>query len=148
MTTNKKIDKYRKALYSFLTNYKLNGNSTEKHTHTTYGSFFGKYLIPKDYSKEFIKLYCDAINNNVDDLSILEVQPEYGPLIIDIDLKVPIDCSELSGERLYENDLIMIIIDKYMIAINKYLEIKDTNKFKIVVFEKNNKIEFNDIYKY
>lgn len=149
MAANKKIEKYRKLLYSFLNNHKYDmDNSTEKHTHTSYGSFYGKFTIPKDNSKEFIKLYSDAINHNVDDLSILEVQPEYGPIIVDIDLKNPIDCETYSSNgRLYDNDLIMTVIEKYKHAITTYLEIKDTKKFIIGVFEKPQKTELNDVYK-
>jgi len=149
MTNNKKVDKYRKLLFSFLDNYKYMDNSNEKHTHTSYGAIYGKYTIPKEYSKDFIKIYSEAIKNNVNDLSILEVQPEYGPIIIDIDLKNPIDdCESINQNgRLYDNDLIISVIEKYKKAITTYLEIKDKNTFKIAVFEKKHKTELNDIYK-
>ena len=149
MATNKKIDKSRKALFTFLDSYKYNMNNSVKPTHRSYGSYFGTFDIPKDKSKEFIKIYNEAISNDVTNLSILEVQPEYGPIIVDIDLKMPIDECELVNDRLYDNDLIMNIIDKFKQAITTYLEIVDKNKFKIAVFEKNQKTEVtsNNIYK-
>jgi putative DNA primase/helicase len=120
-----------------MNNYK----STDKYTHLSYGAFTGKFNIPFDKSKEFIKLYIKAIANGIDNLNILEIQPQYAPIIIDIDLK-----SENDIERLYDDILIMDVIEKYKLVMEEYLKI-DTNKINILVFEKNKKSDLGDIYK-
>ena len=91
--------------------------------------------------KEFIKMYNKAIAYGIDNLNILEIQPEYAPIIIDIDLK-----SDNNDERLYDDILIMDVIEKYKLVMEEYLKI-DTNKINILVFEKNKKSDLGDIYK-
>jgi hypothetical protein len=125
--------KYFDKLKTFMNNYK----SSDKYTHLSYGNFTGKFNIPFDKSKEFIKMYNKANGNN---LNILEIQPEYAPIIlVDIDLK-----SNSNDERVYNNNLIINIIEKYKLAMEEYLKI-DTNKINILVFEKNKKLDLGDI---
>ena len=53
-----------------MNNYKYIEDKKE-YTHLSYGVFTGKFNIPFDKSKEFIKLYIKAIKNN--NLTILEL---------------------------------------------------------------------------
>ena len=129
-------------LVNFLNHYKYT-DIDKNHTHTSYGSFYGKFKIPHNKSKQFIKLYIKAIESGVTDLSILEVQSEYSPIIIDIDLK---SCYDNNNDRLYNDDLIIEVIENYKKVINEYLKINNS-KSKIFVFEKNQKTVLNEICK-
>jgi P4 family phage/plasmid primase-like protien len=144
MAPNKK-DRYYNELITYLNENKYVENSTEKYTHLSYGKLTGKYYISKDNIKDFMKLYINAVNHDIEDLSILEIQPDYGPIIVDIDLKYPIE--ENNNERLYDDELIMNIVEKFKNSIIKYLEITDINNFLIFVFEKKQKSETDDYYK-
>ena len=70
--------KYFDKLKTFMNNYK----TSDKYTHLSYGDFTGKFNIPFDKSKEFIKMYNKAIAYGIDNLNILEIQPEYAPIFI------------------------------------------------------------------
>ena len=146
MTDTKKVNKHYSALINFLSNNRYNINQDKKYNLISYSNIFkGKFYIDANNSKEFINLYCDAICNNVDNLSILEIQPDYNFIIVDIDLKKPIEeCN--SGERLYDQNLIMLIIKKYISVIEIYLEI-DKENFSIAIFEKEKATDLHDIYK-
>ena len=144
MAPNKK-DKYYNELLAYLNEHKYVENSTEKYTHLSYGKVTGKYYISSLDIKDFIRLYINAVNHEVDDLSILEIQPEYGPIIVDIDLKYPME--EGNSDRLYNDDMILNIIEKYKTSITKYLEITDIDNCLIFVFEKKHKSEKDDYYK-
>ena len=74
---------FRDAVYAFLT--KRRADDPLKYTHFSYGLFSGKFSINKQDHKEFIKLYINAINNGVNDFSILEKQPEHSRIIVDVD---------------------------------------------------------------
>jgi hypothetical protein len=142
MTDKKKIKEYKNLVINWLSNNKCDSN----HTHASYGPLLtGKFKLEKENLTEFMRLYNQAIINDVKDLTILEVQPEYGPIIIDIDLKKPSDeC--LPNGRLYDTNLIMIIIKKYLSVIEKYIKI-DKDNFNIATFEKDRATDLNDIYK-
>ena len=85
----------RDAVYAFLTKRKT--EDPKKYTHLSYGLFSGKFSINKQDHKEFIKLYIDAINDGINDFSILEKQPEYSRIIVDVDLIK----SDVNKKRLY-----------------------------------------------
>ena len=89
-----------------------------------------------------MRLYVDAIEQEVNDFSILEVQKEYSAILVDIDLEVPKE--DHKGGRLYDNELVLNIINKYITAINTYLDISKSN-IQIIFLEKNqlSEKEFN-----
>ena len=77
----------------------------DKPTHQSWGNVIkGRFYINSEDGKEFMAMYNDAIENNVTDFSILEMQKEYSPIIVDIDLKIPTD--DYQNKRLYDNNLI------------------------------------------
>ena len=74
-------------------------------THLSYGSFNGKFHLNKENRKQFMKLYIKAIEEGVNDISILERQQEYAPILIDIDINKPIE-EYVEGSRLYSDEMI------------------------------------------
>jgi hypothetical protein len=129
----KKLQKYKDRVYNFLDANRHDDENKDRPTHVAFGNFMGKFSLDKDKQKEFMRLYINAVENGVLDMSILETQNEYGPLIIDIDLEIPIE--DYKNTRLYDTDLVKKIIEKYILAINYYLLVTP-DKYKICVFEK------------
>ena len=142
---NKKLAKYKDRVHEFLEKWRYNDTSKEKHTHLAYGgSFQGRFVLDKENYKKFMELYIDAINKGVDDFSILEVQKEYAPIIIDIDLELPNE--NYNGNRLYTNEMILNVINKFLDAINIYISL-DTHEYNICVFEKEKPTAKEGVYK-
>ena len=137
MTQNINIkhqNKYKQPVIDFLEQHRHDNDSEVKHTHLSYGLFQGKFTLKKDDYKEFMKRYCKAINKGVTDLSILETQKEYAPIIVDIDLEIPSD--DYNGERLYSDEMVTNIIKKYIEAIDTYLNVSEES-YQIYLLEKN-----------
>jgi len=145
-TKNKhKMDTYRKTVVDYLNEHRYTEESDDKPTHQSWGTIIrGKFILNKEDVKKFMEIYTEAIINGVNDLSILEMQQEYSPIIVDIDLKLPIENYE-SNTRLYTNKMIKNIIKKYLIAIDEYINIPDD--IKICIFEKELPSETDDICK-
>ena len=121
---------FRDAVYAFLT--KRRADDPLKYTHLSYGLFSGKFSINKQDHKEFIKLYINAINNGVNDFSILEKQPEHSRIIVDVDL---IKSDVNINNRLYNEKLIKKVSKYYIKSIQKHLNVNDED-LNINVFEK------------
>ena len=131
----KNMQKYKDKLHTFMNANRHDEEMKVKPTHIAYGAFAGRFYLDENKQKEFYKLYIKSLDAGVTDLSILETQSEYGPLIIDIDLEKPIDDVKSSHERLYTKKHIKKIIDEYVKAIEHYLLVSP-DKFKACVFEK------------
>jgi hypothetical protein len=141
----KKMDECKQKVINFLCNHRYNDDMEDKPTHQSWGNVIkGRFYINSEDGKEFMAMYNDAIENNVTDFSILEMQKEYSPIIVDIDLKIPTD--DYQNKRLYDNNLINNIIKKFLNAFDKYIEFDKTN-FKICVFEKKSVTKLDDICK-
>jgi hypothetical protein len=100
---NRKKLKSRKRLLEFLDKNRYNDEDHTAPTHRSYGLFNGNFFLDKEKRRDFMRLYNEAIENNVNDLSILEVQKEYSTILVDIDLEIPKE--DYKGGRLYYNDL-------------------------------------------
>ena len=135
MTTNI-LHKYRKRVYDFLKDYKQT-DEAQIVTHRTWGDISGNYCLDKEANKEFLKLYTKAVEKGVSNMTIIELQKKYSPILIDIDLEIPkdetLDMDNL--KRLYDSSLINNIINKYIQVINEYLDTHRAN-MKIIILEK------------
>lgn len=135
---NKKRIKAKKRVLEFLEKHRYNDEEHEAPTHRSYGMFNGNFHLDKETRKDFMRLYVDAIEQEVNDFSILEVQKEYSAILVDIDLEVPKE--DHKGGRLYDNELVLNIINKYIFAINTYLDISKSN-VQIIFLEKDQLLE-------
>lgn len=143
---NKILDKHRNLVINYLNNYRNNNNSESKILIRSWGSILqGTFYIDKEKYKEFINLYSEAIIAGVNNFSLLEIQKEYSSILIDIDLKTPPNNN--LDNRLYDNNLILNIIKKYIFIINKYFNILNKDKCQIFIFEKEKVTDGGDIYK-
>jgi hypothetical protein len=133
----------KKPVYDFL-NAHRSLESGETITHLSYGNFRGKFNLNDEEEKQFLKLYIKAIDNGVNDFSILEKPTKYSPIIIDIDLKI--NKSEYKGCKLYTNKLINKIIKTYYSIFEQMFKYYDEPCF---VFEKDEEVynEEKEIYK-
>jgi P4 family phage/plasmid primase-like protien len=135
---NKKLkqSKYKEPVHDFLEKHRFSEDSKDPPTHYSFGLFQGKFVLDKAANKELMKLYVEAIDRGVDDFSILEKQKEYAPIIVDIDLERPLEEDMDLNERLYDDELIDNIVEKYIASITKYLDVPELEKNKICIFEK------------
>ena len=142
---NKKLLKNKEKVHNFLNNFRCNDDNKDKATHLAYGGLFsGKFILNKDQKKDFMTLYINAIENNVNDFVILETPKEYAPLIIDIDLEIPLE--DYKGGRLYDNNMVLNILGKYIKTLNNYLDVSNID-YHICLLEKKNSTEKDGIYK-
>ena len=130
---NKKLLKYKEKVHDFLSKYRCNDENKDQSTHLSYGLFRGKFILDKEQRKEFMVHYINAIENGVDDLGILEIQKEYAPLIIDIDLEIPSE--NYKGGRLYDNTMVLDIAEKYIKSLNNFLDVSNID-YRVCLFEK------------
>ena len=106
-----------------------------KHTHVSLGGnlFPGKFNFEDNKKRDkLIKYLSLAFDENVN-FSIAEKLKLYGPILIDIDMRLPIETNPIG--RLYTDELITNIIGKYREVINKYLKVND-HEMTCIVFEK------------
>lgn len=139
-----KLNKYKRDVYDFLDKHRFIDDTKQQPTHLSYGMFQGKFVLDKNERKEFMTKYITALENGVADMSILERPKEYAPIIIDIDLELPIDSLLPDQKRLYDSRMITNVIKCYNDVINKYLEIKENN---ICIFEKTKPLEKETVLK-
>jgi len=101
-------------------------------THVSMGGNKGKFSLNKILRKKLVKALAEATELNMD-FHIAEMPKEYGPIIIDIDLEML--KKDYKTGRLYDDDMIVEIIDYYRDAINKYLMVSK-EQLKVCIFEK------------
>jgi P4 family phage/plasmid primase-like protien len=143
MSDNISVKAYNK-LKDFLNERRVTNDQNAEITHLSYPVFNGKFSLSKDDRKEFTKLYISALNANCE-LTILEKPKEYAPIIVDIDLEKP---RTENIKRLYNTEMIKVVIEKYMNAINKYIKINNEDDLTAFVFEKESpSIKDDDTYK-
>jgi len=129
-----KIKKYQTSIESYLNNRRVGAGSNIKYSHVSMAeNFAGKFMIEKEDYKEFMELYADAINYGVT-FGIAEKPRDYGPLLIDIDLEIPIE-NYVEGERLYNDEMIFEIINTYREVAKKYLDL-ESKELVASLFEK------------
>ena len=151
----KKQQHYKNEVISILNSHRYKPELAEKPTHQSWGTIIqGRFYMESDDLKNFMKNYIKSFSYGVTDFSILEIQKEYSPIIVDIDLKKPIDTSSETmnddvENRLYDNNLIISLINKYIYIINNIFELDEKNKkhAHIYVFEKDKMQMKDDIYK-
>lgn len=125
-------------VYSFLNQHRLDSEHNDDATHRVYGKeFSGNFKLDKEQHKEFMKLYIKEIKQGRE-LNVLETPKEYGPIVIDIDIKK----KDTSANRLYDNKLIKKIVKIYNSEINKIID--DDVEVKYYILEKEQPTIKND----
>ena len=126
-----KVNKYQTIVQDYLNNFRVASGS--EYTHVAMGeNYFGNFMLDKHQIKEFTKLYSEAVEYGVV-FSIAEKPKDYGPLLVDLDLEVPLE--NHNGERLYNDDMIYELINTYRTVASKYLNL-DAEELAVSVFEK------------
>ena len=84
----------------------------------------GKYYIPEEKNTEFLEIYNrDILEANIP-YHLVERHSEYGPVVIDLDVKYKSDTSK----RGYTIEVLEQIMQIYMKYLEKYISINDTNR--------------------
>ena len=126
-----KVNKYQTIVQDYLNNFRVATGS--EYTHVAMGeNYFGKFMLDKHQIKEFTKLYSEAVEYGVV-FSIAEKPKEYGPLLIDLDLEIPLE--KHNGKRLYNDDMIYELINTYRNVASKYLDL-NAEELAASIFEK------------
>ncbi len=126
----------------------LNLNRTAKgmteFTHVSMGglTFPGKYNFVDSKQRKLLAKYLAAAYEKKMYFSIAEKLKDYGPIMVDIDLRLPKESEEEDEEHLYDEDMVIKIVDIYREAMRKYLMVKD-NEIQCFVFEKKQSSEKN-----
>ena len=146
---NENTRKIKQKIGTFLESFRTNGNQKE-FTHVSLGGslFPGKYNISNKRDRlKLAKYLGKTLDKNIS-VSIAEMPLEYGPIIVDLDFKFPYDSykEEFKSEHIYNNELILSIINHYKTSINQYLDIND-NELQCYMFEKTKGVEKNGEYK-
>ena len=134
----------KQKVYDILNNNRCNDDNKDKATHLSYGKFWGKFILEKEQRKELMKCYSDAVENGVNDFSILETQKEYGPLIIDIDLEILKE--DYEEGRLYDNDMVLYVINEYNKSLQEFLNVSNID-YKVCLLEKDSPTEKDSVFK-
>lgn len=114
-------------LNEFLTNHKVDKAPI---SHTSMNG--GKYYIPEDKNNEFLEIYNHEILEGNKPCYLVERHSEYGPLVIDIDIKYKTD----NSKRGYTIEVLEKIMQIYMKYIEKYITIDDTNRNGFILEKK------------
>ena len=136
----KKSYKLKMKVCDYLKGHKWTDTMEDKPTHLSYGHILqGRFYLTPDEIKEFTEIYAKAIESGVDDLTIVETQKDFSPILVDIDLQVSID--DYKGGRLYDDNMIMSIVTKYNKVMKKYLVLPEPNRIFLLEKEKPTKRE-------
>jgi P4 family phage/plasmid primase-like protien len=103
----------------------------QKFTHTSLNNPVGSFFIDEKENTKFFRLYRNVLDNNID-LHLTEKHRQFGPIVVDIDMKY--DKSTILNNRIYSNVLIEIV-RIYVQIIDKYLNVKEEDLLAFV-FEK------------
>ena len=118
-------------MQDYLNNFRVTTSS--EYTHVAMGeNFYGKFMLNKHQITEFTKLYAKAVENGVV-FNISEKPKEYGPLLIDLDLELPLE--KYNNKRLYNDDMIYELINTYRTVASKYLDL-NAEELAASIFEK------------
>jgi P4 family phage/plasmid primase-like protien len=133
ITTNpNKIKKVLGDLNNILEEGRLPPGQKSGITHVSMGGNKGKFSFNKSQRKRLNKIVYESVSNGIE-LNIAELPKEYGPIIFDIDLDKKQD--EFKGGRLYDDDMIVEVVEYYREAIQKFLDVSD-EQLKVCIFEK------------
>jgi len=119
-----KIIKLKSKMNTLLNKYRTSKNQTD-YSHVSLGGLAlpGKFNFDKEGQSELYKLLSKGIKYDCI-FSIAEITKDYGPIKVDIDLNLPEE--DIKTSRLYNDDMIFTIINKYREIIKKYTQSIDS----------------------
>lgn len=127
-----KVAKYIATVNGILEEGRIPYGEKTNITHVSMGGNKGKFRLNKNLRKKLTKSLAEATEYGLE-FHIAEMPKEYGPVIFDIDLEVL--KSDFTDGRLYDENMIVEVVEYYNEAIKKYLDV-DENQCKVCIFEK------------
>jgi P4 family phage/plasmid primase-like protien len=141
MVNNEQQKRIKKKIEGLLNENKTKTGQTD-YTHISMGgnTFPGKFTFSDKKTKAKLnKLLAQAYDNNLF-LSIAERPKDYSYIKVDIDMNYPIE--DNSGERLYDQNFVFKIAEKYRESIKKYCNVEN-DELNCILFEKEKVSEKN-----
>lgn len=128
-----KIEKLLNNVYNILEKCRIPMGASTKITHISMGRIKGKFNLTAEHRKQLMSSIADAYDYDIE-LNIGEMHKEYGPLLFDIDLEV-LKTSYDGKSRLYDDDVMIEVIELYQKGIKLYLDVSDV-ELEVAIFEK------------
>ena len=142
MSNLRTIKKIKNKVEEILNNNKTKQGETD-YSHVSLGGqcFPGKFTISDKKIKSKLMKYIVELHELGINLSIAERPKDYGPIKVDVDLNYPEegfeDNTNFLNKRLYNNEMVMKVLEYYKEAIKEYCEPTD-KELKSILFEKKN----------
>jgi P4 family phage/plasmid primase-like protien len=121
-----------------LKTYKLKKDDTRESTNTRIGDpafniYGGSYHVPDEEYPTFLKRYFEEIvAKNLPEYLTEKQLPEKGPILVDIDLRFPYECSE----RKYTREHIGDLLELYLSVLSEIYQFDEDSSFQVYLFEK------------
>lgn len=138
--TTVSIVKKKSNFKEFMKNHLICKDDEKKSTNTRIGDktmdiYGGNYHIPEEEYQTFLDLYFQEVFVKKKMEYITEAQlEENGPILIDIDMRLPIE----TNDRLYNEDNVNDLIICYLDELKNMYQFDDNSKFQIYLLEKTN----------
>jgi len=137
----------KENLIKFLSSKRIQKGSDVPPTHSSWGFMFGSYSITTDDDLNiFLKLYDKAVSNDDNEITLIEFQSEYSPILVDIDIKV-VDKKPQFNNRLYDDSLIINLVNIYIDVLKNIIANDEHKKILAWVLEKPNATKIDAGYK-
>ena len=133
-----KMPKFQNILEVLKPFFRSSKDDNQRPTNTRIGDkklniMGGSYNIPEDKYFDFLNEYYDLVLQKKMPEYLTEIQLENdGPLLIDIDLRHPIE----TENHIYTSDHINDFIDSVLEELKKIYQFDDSTKFSVFIFEK------------
>lgn len=127
-----------------LLNENRTGKNMTEYTHVSLGGivFPGKFNFDNKKLQHKLAKYISIAADKGIYFSIAEKLKEYGPILVDVDLRLP-QGDVKKGEHIYDDTMLETVVSLYREAITYYLELTD-NEAQCFVFEKEQSCIKND----
>jgi len=96
------------------------------------GDYRGKYCIEEAEQNDFFNYYTHEVFQRKNPVSLIEMHKPYGPLVCDLDFKF----HDLSETHIYSNQFIQEFLVRWMIIIERYIDIGHEQQRMAFVMEK------------
>jgi P4 family phage/plasmid primase-like protien len=133
MKNPNKTEKLLNTVYQILEECRIPMGENTKITHISMGRIKGKFNLSSEHRKKLFVALAEAYDYDIE-LNIGEMHKEYGPLLFDIDLEV-LKTSYIENSRLYDDDILIEVIELYREGIKKYLDV-NPSELDVMIFEK------------
>ena len=114
---------------------KFRCKKTDEYTHLSMYPYGGVYKIPDQELKEFYERYQGSLDEGYE-IGVLERPLDNGPILVDVDIKIPIEQHHPETKLLYSNDQVKRIISVYQKTMMRTIQNLNLEDLLCIVLEK------------